>query len=112
MNGNPLGNGPQLAEVSGNPPARLTALGNGGYVFTWYDGSRLLGQYYDSADRPVGEQFVIASAVVANASFVGFQIGSPYAIVATADGFAAIYQAMTGEGNRVFETRFTAPAMS
>jgi hypothetical protein len=110
--GNQIGVGPQLSNVTGNPIPQLTALAGGGYVFTWYDGTQLLGQYYSSSDQPVGEQFVVAGNVVASSSFTGFLTAAPYSIVQTSDGFVAIYQASTSGGKQVFETRFTAPSMS
>lgn len=98
--GDQLGVGPQLTNPTGHEHPKITGLANSGYVFTYYRGSQLIGQFYGASDQPVGNEFVIADNVV---------FDSAYSVLTTSDGFVAVYQVTTDSGPQVYEMRFTSP---
>jgi hypothetical protein len=86
---------------------QVMGLTEGGYLVTWTpNGSnQVVGRYFTSAGQPAGEEFVIASGVTTPSG------GRPvYWISAVPGGFVAAYQAV-GDGQEIYEIRFTAPSL-
>jgi hypothetical protein len=78
----------------------ITALGHGGYVFTWASGSQILAQYFTAAGAASGASFMVADNVDTSTQ------AAVYGARPTPSGFVVVYQTA---GKQVYEVPFTSP---